>query len=240
MSGHAADHDHGDPVARALARASGILPDQGPIGVFVHHNTLHAFQHLPFHEGVCAGASALGARPYLSLQEFRDAWRGSRIDNDDLRIEIDVVLGSAGAEPVFGQLTRAGLWHTLLVTDCDVDDAAGLAFNLELGTAPQAEDRPMWAACVSRVGSGPRPALPVARSAARHRDVLLALGDEDIDVTVNAELIRLGSGFLDHGQAHAMMPGRERGFLVAVAALYTSGAKAPIYCRLQNLRKPWW
>lgn len=230
MSGHLADHDHADPVARALARAAGILPDQGPIGVFVHHNTLHAFQHLPFHEGVCAGASALGARPYLSLQEFRDAWRGSRIANDDLRTEIDVVLGSAGAEPVVGQLTRAGLWHTLLVTDCDVDDAAGLAFTLELGTAPQAEDRPMWEACVSRVGRGPRPVWPVERSAPRHRDVLLALGGEDIDVAVNAELIRLGSGFLDHGQAHAMMPGRERGLLVAVAALYTSGAKAPLYC----------
>ncbi|MGE3955469.1 MAG: putative inorganic carbon transporter subunit DabA [Vicinamibacterales bacterium] len=158
MSGHGAVHEHADPVTRALARASGILPDQGPIGVFVHHNTLHAFQHLPFHEGVCAGASALRARPYLSLQEFRDAWRGSRIADDDLCTEIDLVLGASRAEPVVGQLTRAGLWHTLLVTDCDVDDAAGLAFNLELGTAPQAEDRPLWEACLSRVGRGPRPA----------------------------------------------------------------------------------
>ena len=80
MSAHGVAADgHADPVVRALATASGILPDQGPIGVFVHHNTLHAFQHLPFHEGVCAGAAALGARPYLSLDEFRDAWRTARI-----------------------------------------------------------------------------------------------------------------------------------------------------------------
>ena len=70
-----AQHDahEADPVARALATAHGILPDQGPIGVFIHHNTLHAFQHLPFHVGVQAGAAALGARPYLSLREFRAA-----------------------------------------------------------------------------------------------------------------------------------------------------------------------
>ena len=64
-----------DPVERALARARGVLPDQGPIGVFIHHNTLHAYQRLPFHEGVQAGAAALGANPYLSLPAFRVALR---------------------------------------------------------------------------------------------------------------------------------------------------------------------
>ena len=70
-----AQHDthEADPVARALATAHGILPDQGPIGVFIHHNTLHAFQHLPFHAGVQQGAAALGAQPYCSLRDFRAA-----------------------------------------------------------------------------------------------------------------------------------------------------------------------
>ena len=59
---HGADDAHeADPVSRALSAAHGILPDQGPIGVFIHHNTLHAFQHLPFHAGVQQGAAALGA-----------------------------------------------------------------------------------------------------------------------------------------------------------------------------------
>lgn len=223
MSAHGVAADgHADPVARALATASGILPDQGPIGVFVHHNTLHAFQHLPFHEGVCAGAAALGARPYLSLDEFRDAWRTARISDAALRTEIDRALGSAGRDHVLGTLTRAELWHTLLVADCDGTDAAGLAFTIELGTAPQSEDRTLWQACLSRVGAGPRPAWPDTRVFGRHRDVLMALGGDDLDVVVNAELIRLGSGFVDQGQARIVMPGRDRGFLPAVASLYAA------------------
>lgn len=83
-------------MARALATAHGILPDQGPIGVFIHHNTLHAFQHLPFHEGVQAGAAALGAKPYPSLREFRDAVRANRVSASDVRLEIDRALGARG------------------------------------------------------------------------------------------------------------------------------------------------
>ncbi len=80
-------------------RAAGVLPDQGPIGVFVHHNTLHAYQHLPFHEGVQAGADALGAEPYLTLPAFRAAWREGRIDDADLRTEIGRALGPARRRP---------------------------------------------------------------------------------------------------------------------------------------------
>ena len=99
MSAHGSSHDQ-DPVARALSRAHGVLPDQGPIGVFIHHNTLHAYQHLSFHEGVQAGADALGARPYLSLPEFRDALASGRIADADVRVEIDRTLGDRAQQEV--------------------------------------------------------------------------------------------------------------------------------------------
>src|SRR6187399_688537 len=95
-----------DPVDRAIARARGVLPDQGPIGVFIHHNTLHAYQHLPFHEGVQAGAEALGARPYLSQREFRDQLRAGRIADADVRECITRVLGDSARETVAPGLTR--------------------------------------------------------------------------------------------------------------------------------------
>lgn len=223
-----------DPVARALARAHGILPDQGPIGVFVHHNTLHAFQHQPFFDGIEAGAALLGARPYLPLAAFRAAWRTGRVADDDVRTEIARTLGDGARVAVAPGLSMAALWHTLMTADVheDAEDAAGLTFAVDAGTAPESRDRGLWAACLARVvHHGPPPPAEPLPAPRRHRDVLLALGAGDTDVAVHAELVRLGAGFLDQGQAHTVLPARERGFLAAVAALYAAGAPAPRACR---------
>lgn len=228
--GHPAGLPEG-PLERALARARGVLPDQGPIGVFVHHNTLHAYQHLPFHEGVQAGADALGARPYLSRREFTAAFRQGRISEDDVRHEVARALGARADEPLLPSMTRAALWRCLLVETCEPDDVAGLAFAIDTGVAEECRDPDLWQACLARVSRGPAPAPRADRPARRHRDVLVALGGSDPDVAVHGELIRLGSGFLDQGQAHATLPNRGQGFLHAVAELYADGASAPRDCR---------
>ncbi len=220
-----------DPVERAIARARGVLPDQGPIGVFIHHNTLHAYQHLSFHEGVQAGADALGARPYLSQREFRAAMDAGRIAEADIRYEIDDALGAAGAEVIVPGLTRADVWFELMTTDCDTDDAAGLEFGIRSGRVRECQDLARWDACVDRATRGPAFVPADTRVFRRHRDVLLALGERDTDIVVHGELIRLGSGFLDQGQAHAVAPERDRGFLHAVTAAYRQGASAPRACR---------
>src|SRR5687768_4035021 len=112
---HATAHDETDPVARAVARAHGILPDQGPLGVFIHHNTLHAFQHLRFHEAVQEGARMLGARPYLDLHEYREALAKGRIESQDVEAALARTLGDRAAAPLPLGLTRQALWRALLL-----------------------------------------------------------------------------------------------------------------------------
>lgn len=43
-----------------------LLPSPGPLEVFVHHNTLHAFENRPFLRGVEEAAEIYGSDPYLA------------------------------------------------------------------------------------------------------------------------------------------------------------------------------
>lgn len=50
------------------------LPCQAPLKDFIHHNTLHAFQHLKFHEGLSSSANIFGFKTYLKLSEYRQLY----------------------------------------------------------------------------------------------------------------------------------------------------------------------
>ncbi|MBK8645894.1 MAG: DUF2309 domain-containing protein [Gemmatimonadetes bacterium] len=221
-----ADQSYGAAIERALEHARHVLPDQGPIGVFVHHNTLHAFQHLPFHEAVPAGAALLGARPYLSGDEFRQAFERGRIDAADLDDALSHALGAAGDERTSFGLTRCELWRALLLDGIDEDDEGGVRFLLD--HAPDGPDA-LQRAAELRLARTPRGST-VTRAARRHRDALQLLGGGDSDLAVHPELIRLASVFLDHGQALQAMPHRAEGFLQATAYLFDAGAPEPRGC----------
>jgi uncharacterized protein len=227
MTAHGAAALPDDPVLRAIARAHGLVPDQGPIGVFIHHNTLHAFQHLPFHEGVQTGAAAVGAKPYLTLEAYRAALRTGRITTGDVDAVLQAHLGEDGERVGPLGLTRRGIWRTLMCEPVELEDEPGFLFALDQGLSPAAADRARWQAALLRISRGPLPPPVAAMPPRRHRDVLVAEGAEDPDAIVHPELVRLSAGFLDQGQARDVLPGRERGFLAAVAALSASGARGP-------------
>jgi len=48
-------------LRRAVDHVAHLLPKQGPIGVFIHHNTLHAFEHMPFEQAVMEAWQLFGA-----------------------------------------------------------------------------------------------------------------------------------------------------------------------------------
>ena len=60
------------------------LPAQAPLKDFIHHNTLHAFQHLKFDQAIYSASEILGYRVSLSLVEYRLLYDTQKIREDIL------------------------------------------------------------------------------------------------------------------------------------------------------------
>lgn len=80
---HERDGNHAH-LHRAIEHAAHRLPAQGPIAVFVHHNTLHAFETMPFTGAVEQAAFIYGCEPYLSEDQYRRELGRGRIRLADL------------------------------------------------------------------------------------------------------------------------------------------------------------
>ena len=56
-------------IASIVETIGHLLPDQRPLEVFVHHNTLHALEYLPFHDALRRATETYRARAYLPEDE---------------------------------------------------------------------------------------------------------------------------------------------------------------------------
>ena len=105
-------------LGHVIDHVAHLLPAQGPITVFIHHNTLHAFETLAFEDAVKKGAQIFGCEPYLSEDRYRDELRRGRIRFSDLQevLERDLGFGATQKIPCFGtrqELRLAMLQHPL-------------------------------------------------------------------------------------------------------------------------------
>ncbi len=91
-----------------------MLPQQGPITVFIHHNTLHALEALPFHEALRKGSQIFGCQPYLAEDRYRDELRRGRIRFAELKEVLEEDLGDRAREPIPGFGTRIDLRLAML------------------------------------------------------------------------------------------------------------------------------
>lgn len=71
-----------DEILHALKH---FLPAQAPLKDFVHHNTLHAFQHLPFFQGIKLAGDQFGYKGFLSIPEYRVLYREGKIKGPVLK-----------------------------------------------------------------------------------------------------------------------------------------------------------
>jgi len=98
-------------LRHVVEHAAHLLPAQGPITVFIHHNTLHAFEDMPFDLGVEKGAHVFGCQPYLTEDRYRQALTRGRIRFADLQEVLEKDLGGRAGEevPCFATLLQLRL-----------------------------------------------------------------------------------------------------------------------------------
>ncbi len=55
------------------------LPAQSALKDFIHHNSLHAYQHLKFYDAIFKASAIFGYQVTLQLQEYRQLYQNGRI-----------------------------------------------------------------------------------------------------------------------------------------------------------------
>ena len=194
-----------DGLRAALKNAAHLLPAQGPIGVFVHHNTLHAFEHLPFEEAVVRAAQLFDAEPYMSEAAYRAELARGRIQ----LVDVDAVLDREADSLIFARLDRSSLRRAMITPGVREFDAATIVWRTEQGDLAKdfgrAALRALFEACFARsVAHEEEPAPP-----------------RPVDEVIHPWLIRLCSVYLDQGTAYWPMPGREGGFYESARRLFS-------------------
>ena len=89
-------------LEKVVEELTHYLPSQAPLKDFIHHNTLHAFQHDSFHLGLKKSNEMFGYKTYLQLSEYRQLYLDGKIKDG----VIERFLPSENME----------LWKTFLLT----------------------------------------------------------------------------------------------------------------------------
>lgn len=67
---------------RTLHELSHYLPSQGALKDFIHHNSLHAYQHLKFYDAIFRASDIFGYQVTLQLDDYRQLYANGRIRNE--------------------------------------------------------------------------------------------------------------------------------------------------------------
>lgn len=130
VSSEAGAHGRAARLEHVLDHAAHVLPAQGPISIFIHHNPLHALEHLTFEQAVVQAARLYGCEPYMTEQQYRDELARGRILERDLDAVVTQDLGERGTALVSGLSPRKDLWLAMLHRPLWHERGAALEWHL--------------------------------------------------------------------------------------------------------------
>src|SRR2546423_10056257 len=102
-------------LQQIIEHAAHLLPAQGPIPVFIHHNTLHAFEDMPFSVAVQKAAGLFGCQPYMSKARYRAELARGRIRFSELQAVLQEDLGPGADQRIARLCTRLELRLAMLL-----------------------------------------------------------------------------------------------------------------------------
>ena len=232
----------------AVEHLAHLLPAQGPISVFIHHNTLHSFEDRVFEDAVVDAGRRFGRKPFLGEDVYREELRRGRISLRDVDAVLASELGASAEYGVAGRLSRGEVWRRVLVHG--IPDVRGTPLHWLLSETDALrrfrEDLPgdvletlhpvssrdadagdedrlvhgLWQASLRAVAKSRHRLRAERVDFVRHRDLLRATAGIDTDDWIHPVLIRFTGAYLDQGLAHWPMPRRERGMYACFLDLY--------------------
>lgn len=241
------------PLRLLLQEVVHLLPTQGPIEVFVHHNTLHAFEEQNFHDAVIKAHYRFDAEPYLSEACYRTLLANGRITIDHLQVAIKQGLTTEESlrtdSSSINNSSKSSFWIdaidcrerirlAMLQLPVHVTSVAEVQWALREMQSPQQlpERQRLWKSCLqaglnhSRTSVRKRASSPIAHREQtqyiRPRDLLLHATGEDIDRYVHDLLIRFSAAFVDQGYSEWTLPNREKGLWKSFLDVYSQPAFA--------------
>lgn len=127
--------DNKSKILHYLDHLGHILPGQATIREFVHHNSIHGFQHLPFEEAVKEVEALMGVHGYLSDERNRALYQKGSITEEDLAaalahdktLEIDKTI--CKTKQLF--ITRRDIYRIALLFDLQSISASSLKWQIE-------------------------------------------------------------------------------------------------------------
>ncbi|MGB3154618.1 MAG: putative inorganic carbon transporter subunit DabA, partial [Chitinophagaceae bacterium] len=81
-------NDHSFNEAHVIHELKHFLPAQQALKDFIHHNSLHAFQHMKFYDAIFKASKIFGFQVHLQLPEYREMYTTGRIREDVLQMVI--------------------------------------------------------------------------------------------------------------------------------------------------------
>ncbi|MCP3851975.1 MAG: DUF2309 domain-containing protein, partial [Gammaproteobacteria bacterium] len=192
-----------EDILHLLKHLEHVLPAQASIKDFVHHNTLHGYQHLSFPEALAHSREITGAKGYLGEERFREIYTQGRINLNDLEsvlseqndLELDKVIYTNASQTEGATISHKDVILTTLLYSLKPVTNCQLTWQVEEMNALES--------CQNDLPSEQRQALLKSTSKTNEKEIITSLWQAVLKTLELEHLLLHPEDMLDMSPDHA-------------------------------------